>query len=339
MVRTSVLAAVACVLLCSGCASIVSGTNQSLSVTTSSEGADVDGAKCALANDKGSWFVTSPGSVTVRRSFQDLMITCTLDGHDKAEQLFKSSTKGMVAGNVLIGGVIGIGVDVASGAAYDYPNMIAVAMTRATTGVPGAASPTAVPASLTGLPAVALAPTRPATPMALASVALHPGVRLTFLDLDPISQAPLGETTLQLVETTATQRIYNDGALVTVLDGTPVKGFAHNVMVYGLGPREIARGGTWSGKYRASSTFDDVPATFTVLRKQTKTVSGHRFEATRVRIEGYATRSGSGMSNGAVFNGEALVDNATGLILELAVTCRHPSYGVRRELVRVSGML
>ena len=40
----------------------------------------------------------------------------------------------------------------------------------------------------------------------------------------------------------------------------------------------------------------------------------------------------------AIFTGEALVDNASGLMLELEVTCRHPAYAVQRELVRVSGL-
>jgi hypothetical protein len=40
--------------------------------------------------------------------------------------------------------------------------------------------------------------------------------------------------------------------------------------------------------------------------------------------------------NGAYFSGEALVDNATGLVLDIEITCRHPSYPIRRELVRVS---
>ena len=42
--------------------------------------------------------------------------------------------------------------------------------------------------------------------------------------------------------------------------------------------------------------------------------------------------------NGAYFSGEALVDNATGLVLELEVACRHPAYPVHRRLVRVSGL-
>lgn len=40
----------------------------------------------------------------------------------------KSSTKAMAFGNIIFGGVIGAGVDVATGAAYDYPTMITVLM-------------------------------------------------------------------------------------------------------------------------------------------------------------------------------------------------------------------
>ena len=196
-----------------------------------------------------------------------------------------------------------------------------------------AASPNAAP------PAVAAAKTTsPAA--AAASVSTRPGVRLTFLDKDPISQAPAGETTLTLLETTSTQRVYNDGALITSLDGTPIKGNAYSTMIYGIGPRELQRGGSWKGMYRATNIMEDVPATFTVVGKQAKVVSGHRFEATRIRIEGYASRRGFGGSSfdGAFFSGEALVDNATGLVLELEVTCRHPAYPIRRDLVRVSGV-
>ena len=36
----------------------------------------------------------------------------------------------MTAGNVLFGGLIGVGVDAADGAAYDYPSDIKVAMEK-----------------------------------------------------------------------------------------------------------------------------------------------------------------------------------------------------------------
>jgi hypothetical protein len=113
-----------------GCASIVSGSTQSLSVETkSAAGNQVPGANCKMTNDKGTWFVATPGSVSVHRSLADLSILCTKDGFQPASNVTPSSTKGMAFGNILFGGVIGAGVDVASGAAYDYPSLIPVLMT------------------------------------------------------------------------------------------------------------------------------------------------------------------------------------------------------------------
>jgi len=111
-----------------GCASIVNGSNQSLSVETRAGDTIVSGAKCKLSNDKGTWFLTSPGSTTVNRSFEDLSITCEKEALEPGILTVKSSTKAMAFGNIIFGGVIGAGVDVATGAAYDYPSVISVVM-------------------------------------------------------------------------------------------------------------------------------------------------------------------------------------------------------------------
>lgn len=116
-------------LLGSGCASIVTGHNQSVSVETrSKQGQAVLSANCKLSNDKGTWFVTSPGSVSVRRSYSDLLVNCEKEQQEPGLASVKSSTKAMAFGNIIFGGVIGAGVDIASGAAYDYPTMITVLM-------------------------------------------------------------------------------------------------------------------------------------------------------------------------------------------------------------------
>jgi hypothetical protein len=122
-----VLAAVS--MLGSGCASIVTGHDQSVSVETrNKQGHAVMSANCKLTNDKGTWFVTSPGSVTIRRSYSDLLVNCEKEQQEPGLASVKSSTKAMAFGNIIFGGVIGAGVDIASGAAYDYPTMITVLM-------------------------------------------------------------------------------------------------------------------------------------------------------------------------------------------------------------------
>lgn len=129
--RYRVIAVLAAMALLSGCASIVSGQNQSLSVVAkSSDSHGVMGAKCSLANDKGQWFTTTPGSVTVRRSYSNLAVNCQHSGSTGIAQV-KSTTKPMAFGNIIFGGVIGVGVDVATGAAYDYPDLVTVQMLSA----------------------------------------------------------------------------------------------------------------------------------------------------------------------------------------------------------------
>lgn len=132
------------IALTTGCASIVSGTNQSISVETrSASGESIAGANCKLDNPKGTWYVTTPGSVTVHRAYDNLSIYCTKAGEQPGTASIKSSTKGMAFGNILFGGIIGAGVDTASGAAYDYPTLITVQLGNATGATPPAKDQTA----------------------------------------------------------------------------------------------------------------------------------------------------------------------------------------------------
>jgi hypothetical protein len=116
----------------SGCASITTGHNQVISVETKDKGEAISGASCTLVNPKGKYFVTSPGTVTIRRAYDDLNVTCEKEGLEPGLLTAKSSTKAMAFGNILFGGIIGGAVDVGSGAAYDYPPLITVLMGETT---------------------------------------------------------------------------------------------------------------------------------------------------------------------------------------------------------------
>lgn len=139
--------------LLTGCASIVNGQNQSVSVEARSDAGSVVGANCKLSNNKGTWFVTTPGSTTVNRSYEDLSVRCEKDTHEPGLVSVKSSTKPMAFGNLIFGGVIGAGVDISTGAAYDYPPLITVLMGKSTVVAP---PPAAAPATASN--AVAPAP-------------------------------------------------------------------------------------------------------------------------------------------------------------------------------------
>lgn len=138
-----------------GCASIVNGQNQSLSVETRTESGVLAAAQCKLSNNKGTWFVTTPGTATVHRSFEDLSVKCEKDPYEPGMVSVKSSTKAMAFGNILFGGVIGAGVDMSTGAAYDYPALITVVMGKTTTLAAPSPAAAASAASATSAPASA----------------------------------------------------------------------------------------------------------------------------------------------------------------------------------------
>ena len=64
----------------------------------------------------------------VQRSYESMMVRCEKEGISPGVATVKSSTKPMAFGNIIFGGIIGAGVDVATGAAYDYPQMFSVEM-------------------------------------------------------------------------------------------------------------------------------------------------------------------------------------------------------------------
>ena len=139
-----------------GCASIVNGNNQVISVEARNKGQQVVGANCRLDNGKGTFYVTTPGTVTVHRAYDDMNVKCEKDGLQPGTASVKSSTKPMAFGNILFGGVIGAAVDAGSGAAYDYPPLVTVIMEEAaataqssTSAAPAAA---AQPVVATGAP-------------------------------------------------------------------------------------------------------------------------------------------------------------------------------------------
>lgn len=143
--RFAILASM--VMLSTGCSSITGTTGQSVSLQTRDKaGAEVPGAACELTNNKGKWFVTTPGSVQIRRSNDDMLVQCTKTGHETGQASVVSDTKGSMFGNIIFGGGIGAVIDHNTGSAYEYPTLIQVVMGLVTkvetprTGTPGSGS-------------------------------------------------------------------------------------------------------------------------------------------------------------------------------------------------------
>ena len=119
--------AVAVLAATSGCATLISGPSQTLSVEARHHGTVVADSSCTLENARGTWALTAPGSVVVNRSFSDLVVTCTHATLEKVRVVVKSVTGLVTMGNVfMIGGLIGAVIDADTGAAFDYPDLITV---------------------------------------------------------------------------------------------------------------------------------------------------------------------------------------------------------------------
>ncbi len=115
-----------------GCASITGSRNQPVSVTCTADGKPVNGANCSLINDKGQWFVTTPGTVMIQKAYGDLAISCKKDDAT-GTATFKSTSEGAVWGNVIAGGLIGYAVDASSGAGFAYPQSMNVILSSGST--------------------------------------------------------------------------------------------------------------------------------------------------------------------------------------------------------------
>lgn len=70
----------------------------------------------------------TPGTVTIGRSYNNLQVVCAKGTATSTPASVSSTTKGLAFGNILFGGIIGAGLDVGTGAAYDYPQTILVPM-------------------------------------------------------------------------------------------------------------------------------------------------------------------------------------------------------------------
>jgi len=132
MTKQIALAAALCAL--AGCASIVKGTSQSIAITTP----PTTGAACILSSGQGNWTLTSPGAVTVEKSKDDIQVRCDKAGWQEGYGTIPSNFEGWTVGNILLGGVIGLGVDAATGAVNEYPHAFQVPMIQLATALPPA---------------------------------------------------------------------------------------------------------------------------------------------------------------------------------------------------------
>jgi len=157
-------------MMAAGCATIANGTTQAINIDS-----EPAGAECTLLRGGQQLSnVTTPSPVTVKRDQQTIHVRCKKEGYEETLVVMNSRYETASAGNILLGGVIGMMVDNSSGAnaKYDAYVMVRLPPLSATDQTAQASRPK--PAAPPEAPPVQQAAAAPAAAAAIPSEAVAP---------------------------------------------------------------------------------------------------------------------------------------------------------------------
>ena len=104
-------------LLLAGCATITKGTTQMVAIDTPG----APGAKCLLSSSSiGQVNIVTPANVSLQKGSDNISVRCSKECYNDGVGVVGSNVEAMAAGNLLVGGVVGLGVDAVSGAMNKY---------------------------------------------------------------------------------------------------------------------------------------------------------------------------------------------------------------------------
>lgn len=106
-------------LSCASCASIITGSKDSITVDSSPQG--------AYFTTNSGHSGTTPSKITIPDDL-DLEVKYTLAGYQDAEAEVNSRMSAWILGNVLIGGIIGLVIDFATGNYQTHRDEVSVTL-------------------------------------------------------------------------------------------------------------------------------------------------------------------------------------------------------------------
>jgi hypothetical protein len=117
------LALLALVGVLSGCATLLDEDTQEISVSLQCNERMVR-AQCVAENSKGRWLFKAPGLVQVNNDYGDLNITCKVQYMPKFTVSVPALPTWNLAGNILLGGIIGAAYDLHNNTGLKYPETV-----------------------------------------------------------------------------------------------------------------------------------------------------------------------------------------------------------------------
>lgn len=162
--------AIVALLAVTACGTVMKGQSDNIALSTNPPSY----SNCTLKNARGTVNANIPAMVTVQKSRTDLDIVCidqTTGARGQAK--IASDVEPWAFGNLLTAG-LGLGVDWATGAAYDYPEHVNVTVVTSmpvqapAPGAPGYFAPAADMPTAPAPAPVYMAPAMPAQPSPMA---------------------------------------------------------------------------------------------------------------------------------------------------------------------------
>lgn len=87
------------------------------------------GSKCALNSSAiGSIQIVTPANVSLQKGSEAISVRCSKECYQDGVGTIASNTEAMAAGNIVAGGIIGLGVDAATGAMNKYTDQNQITM-------------------------------------------------------------------------------------------------------------------------------------------------------------------------------------------------------------------
>jgi hypothetical protein len=119
------LALLAMVGVLSGCATLLDEDTQEISVSLQCKERLVR-AQCVAENSKGRWSFKAPGMVQVNNDIGDLNVSCKVQYMPQFTVSVPAMPSWNMAGNILLGGIIGAAYDLHNNTGLKYPETVSI---------------------------------------------------------------------------------------------------------------------------------------------------------------------------------------------------------------------